>query len=441
MRGDLQQRLDFLDLEADDFERLALLRPIIEEQADRLVDAFYQHLLAFRPTRKLLRDPEVVQRLLGKQREYLLTLAGPKIDEDYVNDRRRIGATHERIGLEPRWVLGAYALYLSLLTPLVIEARAGDPQEAARTLNSLQSLLFFDAQLAIESYIERSEVDLQRLNQELGKAGRRLQRDFSDQRRELGETTRRARAAEQLASIANLVAGLAHEIGTPMGVIQGHAKLLEYAVQGRESRSGGCKTIQEQIGRISGIIQTLLEHGATQEAQRVPRRSRAAARDARCSFLTEKLRARNRDRAAVRARSSVAGDPERLQQLFLNLFLNAADAMPDGGVLRVGLEATGDGELEIRVADTGIGDFAGGSRPDLQSLLHHQGRRAGQRARPDGVRGHRRRSRRVPSSVVSTPGKGTEFQIRLPGPRGTEKPRQSRGLERFFAALRLSNVA
>jgi signal transduction histidine kinase len=52
---------------------------------------------------------------------------------------------------------------------------------------------------------------------------------------------------------------------------------------------------------------------------------------------------------------SLIGDSERLQQLFLNLFLNAADAMADGGELRVSVSDAGEDGIEVRVADTGAG--------------------------------------------------------------------------------------
>ena len=63
---------------------------------------------------------------------YLLSLAGPEIDADYLAERRRIGETHDRIGLEPRWYLGAYALYLSLLVPVICHAHDHDPEEGQR---------------------------------------------------------------------------------------------------------------------------------------------------------------------------------------------------------------------------------------------------------------------------------------------------------------------
>ena len=52
---------------------------------------------------------------------------------------------------------------------------------------------------------------------------------------------------------------------------------------------------------------------------------------------------------------ALIGDPERLQQRCLNLFLNAADAMPNGGVLRVSLHQGPEGQIELGVADTGSG--------------------------------------------------------------------------------------
>ena len=134
---DLELRLGFLALGSADLKRLAALRPLFEKHASALVDAFYQHLISFSKTRRFLVDPQVRERLIRSQRDYLLSLAGPKIDDEYLAQRRSIGEIHERIGLEPRWYLGAYALYLSLLVPLIQEFYAQDPAEAGRAIVAL----------------------------------------------------------------------------------------------------------------------------------------------------------------------------------------------------------------------------------------------------------------------------------------------------------------
>ncbi len=351
---DLQNRLRFLGFSESDREALAQLKPLLEEQADSLVDAFYRHLLTHPRTRQLLRDEAVRKRLLGQQKAYLLSLAGPRIDEEYVAQRRRVGEVHERIGLEPRWYLGAYAHYMSLLTPLVCEASHESPERAERTMIALQRLLMLDAQLAIETYIERSERELEQLNAELAESSRALQSRYERQHRALTLTEKRARAAEALASMGTLVAGLAHEIGTPMGVIQGHARLLEKAVTDEKAR-WRLATIQEQIGRISKIIQSLLNMARPKASEQIPVDLEALLENT-LAFLTEKFRRRQVE--VVRRFSevpSVMGDPERLQQLCLNLFMNAADAMSDGGTLTVDLSPQGDEEVLLRVADDGVG--------------------------------------------------------------------------------------
>jgi signal transduction histidine kinase len=408
-------RRNYFDFGESDRLLLAELRPLLEDKADLLVAAFYRHLLSFPATRQLLRDPDVKRRLLEKQREYLLSLAGPELDAAYVALRRRIGEVHERVGLEPRWYLGAFSLYLSLISPLVFERYASDPRRAEATLGALHKLLLFDASIAMEAYMERHEAELEYLNRELSQSGRRLARDYEEQGAELRRVRERARAAEQLASIGTLVAGLAHEIGTPMGVIQGHAKLLEGAVTGEQAQ-WRVKTIQEQISRISRIIQSLLN---------MARPSRATPRTAvaleplienTLAFLTEKFARRGiRVERDLKPTPSVLGDPERLQQLLLNLFINAADAMRDGGVLRVGLAPTEGSDVELRVADTGVGipepDRGRIFDPFFTSKAAGEGHGLGLAVVKGIVADHGGEI-----SVSSALGEGTEFQVLLPLP-------------------------
>ena len=122
----------------------------------------------------------------------------------------------------------------------------------------------------------------------------------------------------------------------------------------------------------------------------------------------------------------VTGDAERLQQLFLNLFLNAADAMPEGGELSVRLRTTGAGEAEIRVADTGVGipeaDLPRIFDPFFTSKRAGKGIGLGLAVAKGIVSDHGGEI-----AVTSTEGKGTRFRVLLPLPaRAAGKSRKKR---------------
>jgi len=323
-----------------------------------------------------------------------------------------IGEAHERVGLEPRWFLGAYAIYHALFTPAIMEFYAHDPGRGVDTLVAFQKLVNYDCQVVMEAYIERQQRDLEALTEELAKASRQLTREFEDQGRELRETREWAQAAAERVEVATLVAGLAHEIGTPMGVIQGHAKLLESAVS-NEDAVWRLRTIQEQIGRISKIIRALLKMSRPETRPRYAPLKLDSVLDTTLSFVSEKL---SRRAVSVVRRfepvETIRGDTERLQQIFLNLFLNAADAMPDGGELVVSL-GMDDDMVEVLVADTGVGiaekDMPRVFEPFFTTKPAGQGTGLGLMVVRTIVSEHGGQV-----EVESRHGSGTEFSIRFP---------------------------
>jgi PAS domain S-box-containing protein len=182
-------------------------------------------------------------------------------------------------------------------------------------------------------------------------------RDLSERDRDqkaLRESERRARAAEDLASIGTLAAGLAHEVGTPMNVILGYAQMIQSSAQDEAIRKRA-RIIREQVQRVSQIIQTLLNFA------RPGGRLRSYVDlveviDESLFLLQERFRKNGVEvERHFEPLPEIWADGAKLQQLFINLGINAADAMPEGGTLGIRMAPRDSSEVEIRVADSGTG--------------------------------------------------------------------------------------
>ena len=141
------ERFRFLDWTAEDAERLGAAAQHMAPAQQAFVDHLYRHLANFSTPSALLRAPEVTARLKLSQVEYYQCLWGGPYDDTYVNGRLRIGVIHQQVGLELKWYLGSYRLYLDDMLKSVF----GDSQNAT-LYSSLLKAVFFDMTLAIDTY-------------------------------------------------------------------------------------------------------------------------------------------------------------------------------------------------------------------------------------------------------------------------------------------------
>lgn len=148
-----EQRLKFLGLTPRDAESLRALRPLFEEHIVAIEDAFYAQLLAFPEAAQLLRDHTTIEHLKKLQRNYLLRITDGVFDDAYFEDRLRIGKTHERVGLSPRWYLLGYNIYFRLFVPLIREFFTTNPNRAYESIIALEKIFMLDASLAMDAYI------------------------------------------------------------------------------------------------------------------------------------------------------------------------------------------------------------------------------------------------------------------------------------------------
>jgi two-component system NtrC family sensor kinase len=160
--------------------------------------------------------------------------------------------------------------------------------------------------------------------------------------------------ADKLSSIGLMAAGVAHEVNTPLAVISSYTQMLAKQLQSDPQKAAVLDKIIKQTFRASEIVNNLLNFSRTTGTELTEISLNKVITDT-LALLEHQFKV---GRIQVQTELNeklplISGNAGRLQQVFLNLFLNAKDAMSGGGVLNV---ATLNGEfVSVRVSDTGSG--------------------------------------------------------------------------------------
>jgi signal transduction histidine kinase len=173
--------------------------------------------------------------------------------------------------------------------------------------------------------------------------------------KEQRERFRRMSRADRLATVGELAAGAAHEIRNPLTAIRSSLQYLESKQADPATRKLLAAALQE-TGRINDIVSALLAFSRPAEIVRERYDLRQTLQE---SLDLVSFQARTQGVSLQRDFPEsplwVQGDRSQLKQLFLNVFLNAIQAMPDGGEMRVEAAAKEGGKAAVAVADTGQG--------------------------------------------------------------------------------------
>ena len=200
------------------------------------------------------------------------------------------------------------------------------------------------------------------------------------------ELERRLVQADKLSSIGLLAAGVAHEVNTPLAVISTYAQMLAKQVADDEQKSKLLEKIAKQTFRASEIVNSLLNFSRTSTTEFGEVSVNRVIQET-LSLLEHQMKKAGLEvhtRSRRRARPPITGNPGKLQQVFLNLFLNARDAMSAGRRARSEDLARGRRRRPDRRDRQRARHRPGAHPPHLRSLLHHQGRAQGHGPRPFG---------------------------------------------------------
>ena len=279
--------------------------------------------------------------------------------------------------------------------------RAGEERE--RLIGEVQ-----DLNANLQQRIDEALEELQAKNQEL----ERLIEGNALLREELGQQ-------ERLAVAGQLSAAFAHEVGTPLNLVNGHIQLLQAQGELPEKARDRLATIHAQIQRVGDIVRRMLD---------MTRRPQLHPADIALEHLLEDLqRLWTPTLSAHRVSFGWQAPPDcllrvdrkQMEQLFINLVNNAVDAMPDGGSIRLKVEVApkspeGAARWSFRLTDTGTGippDLLGKVfKPMFTTKAEGKGTGLGLAICREIVRNHGGEIR-----LDSEEGKGTTVAFTLPG--------------------------
>jgi signal transduction histidine kinase len=162
-------------------------------------------------------------------------------------------------------------------------------------------------------------------------------------------------ASERLAALGEMSAKVAHEINNPLGIIKNYLLLVRRSLKDNVEARNYTDIVSQEISRIARIVRELLDfhrpNGVAFQKLDV-----VDLIEDILQLVSQRLERHRVEviRRYVTERSRIEGSPDNLKQVFLNLVLNACDAMKDGGKLVISVEQD-ENEMTIRFCDTGPG--------------------------------------------------------------------------------------
>jgi methyl-accepting chemotaxis protein len=161
----LQERLDFIGMDAKSRATLTKLQPFMEKALGSALDAFYRKLKQTPEVARHFADEKHIAGAKSAQQTHWKLIASARFDPSYVESAQRIGRAHARTGLEPRWYIGGYALIVEQLIHAFVAERwprflgraKGGGEEFAVALSCLVKGAVLDMDYAITTYLEALE--------------------------------------------------------------------------------------------------------------------------------------------------------------------------------------------------------------------------------------------------------------------------------------------
>jgi methyl-accepting chemotaxis protein len=158
--GSLDQRLAFMQLGPEEQQHLRSVKPVIMKSLSGALDKFYRQIRSYPETSRLFSGESHISSAAGKQSKHWDRISSGSFDDDYVRAVTVVGGVHARIGLEPRWYIGGYAMVMDELVKKIVAARwpkamlGSGARRTGAEIGAVIKAAMLDVDFAITTYLE-----------------------------------------------------------------------------------------------------------------------------------------------------------------------------------------------------------------------------------------------------------------------------------------------
>jgi len=390
----LRERLDFVRLDRAALDELAALRPMVDKHLPAALAAFYERLADVPVMASFFSGKPQMDRAMSKQVVHWQAIAGGRFDGDYLESSRRIGERHAKIGLEPRWYLGGYALILEqLLTAVLTETlvtpeqprrlfarapEAVDVEGLARKLSALVKAVLIDMDLAVTVYFdrlteaaaERDRLASERIRRAVSLTGATLRRladgdltariaaEFDAEFEEIKDDTNAV--ADRLEAIVRQLRRTSGSLKTATGEILAGANDLS------DRTTKQAATIEETSAAMEQLMGTVAANVASAKAATDSARSVSEAADAGTAVMAEANDAMERITGSSEKIAKIIGLIDDIAFQTNLLALNASVEAARAG-------EAGKGFAVVAVEVRRLAQSAASASADIKALIEQSG--------------------------------------------------------------------
>lgn len=231
---DIRKSFSMIDLNEEDLKLIQALQSIMDEHLEQITDAFYSTILDIDHLRATIENHTTIERLKITLKDHLFDMFSGVIDEGFIEKRYKIASAHVRIGLEPKWYMGAFQnLQNSIID--VIQNTFSSKSLTVRIHKAVAKLLNIEQQIVLDAY-ETQNLHIK--EEQYEKAKQELRRHIGTMSGDLA-----ALAQQTSASVEQLVAG-----GIEI------SRSFEHSIANSESTQSMASIGKGRINRLNQIV-------------------------------------------------------------------------------------------------------------------------------------------------------------------------------------------